>query len=878
MHPYEELGTSRSRAELPDGADEEAPAPHNEPDDAGLERAEVLSALFELADADRDGRVSQSAVRQLLALLDMPAERRRSSEEQVSANQFLALVGERPIPPELSARWARTLASAFSQVDRDGSCCLNASELARAVRLMGLSANDEELGALFAFLDVDGSGRVTAIELACALPPPRADGSKRYTGSAGRPLPALLARGFAGHGGGFDLSRAVIVPSWSRADEEDQSAVGSLVADALTVGTEDGDGGGPRGAARRTGGLTVRQADALQHLPVVERVGAWLLLRLDRIDLAPRASATLRAAGKGDSGQPRRVASESRLGWAVGARQAEGSDAVVSSSSSGGGGSQSPRPARRERASGRRAALGPSLSPPLLLAATWPVRRRALLAALCCGCAASSISTYAAPISAAMLGAVGAGRSGAQPPTAASRPPPSSPPSPPPAPSARAGAGVEVAAAGLQMWAENVGTADVGTPLWRTRPGQASAATLPRAHRPPPAQRAPALLNEELSEALDRGHASVDEALHSLDIGSARERARLALEGALMLTASLLEVLALYALALGAVMAITRAAGLALTPVDAERAFVISALARAALQLGNPTEPDARHRIDPLRRASRLRLCLAALLWKGKSVLATTLVKLLLKRVLARAASEDLLRGAAVPVIGLCDALVLHLALLDCLAIAQAPLLTAHVLDSLVLGFGTARVSADVRRALFRAVGCAIVRIEAHHPACALLLAHLERLVGRPERHDVLDDEELLLAQLPLLSPRAQQLALRLLLVALAADGQVSALEREFVMQAARLCAAVDVERAERALDAAANALADGRALDVAATLRLFPLVGEAADGDDDNDDEMDGAWDPRRPATYAGAGARALRGAVRRAVRSARTTFKVIC
>lgn len=930
-----------------------------------LERAEVVRALFELADADRDGLVSWTALRLLLTLLDLPADELLSTCiyfaacDAVDVEQFAALIADHPIPAELSARWARTLASAVAEVDEDLSGELDAKELRHALRRVGVILNDAEFGEFFSYVDADGDGTVSALELACALPPARPDGSRRFplraAGASVRVVPALLqacsgSGGFdprdGAHAWLFDLSHATILPSWActepdGADGEEAPAAGAgagaeaaaaAAAAGGIAGTQPEDGcaqaarsaisrqqwraakrsavaqqmpppaarpgghGNPRTSTQRKGGgLSDRQAQALQHLPPAERIAAQIILQLDRSAQPAAARAAVRArhdlgrhaaspadlattrpmkampgaravhpAPRGQDEPPFMLRQSSARAFAAALASAEAcaasaaSEAASASASASGAvsasaakrGAIASRAAADARSSAHPSSAPPrrphaALSPSTLLAATWPVRRRAVCLAFLAGCCASSLSTFSATIAEAALraghrtdadgGVLGGAAAGANGTLA--------PPSPP----------------SVLSRDQSHRHARAGTAAAAALTDEAAAASRAHAH---------ALLDERASSVTSDVAAAA-----ASTVGTTRHaRARFALECALMTVGSIAEVLCLYALALGAVMQLTHVVGLTLTPVDAERAFVISALARAALQLGNPTLPDARYRIDPLRRASRLRLCVAALLWKGKSMLATSLVKLFLKRILARTASEQLLEWATVPVIGLCDAAVLHIALLDCLAVAQAPLLTARVLDSLVLRFGTARVTPFVRLALFRAIGCAVVRIEAHHPACSLLLTHLERLVGRPEKADELDDESLLLAQLPGLHARAQQLTLRLLFVALATDGLLNPLERQLVLKGARLCPQIDFERSEVAVDAAANAIVDGRSLDVEATLRLFPLVGERSDGDGG------GGGAGFEPTSCAGICARSVRVTVRGAVRTARRVFKVIC
>jgi len=83
---------------------------------------------------------------------------------------------------------------------------------------------------------------------------------------------------------------------------------------------------------------------------------------------------------------------------------------------------------------------------------------------------------------------------------------------------------------------------------------------------------------------------------------------------------------------------ISQVTGLRLFPVDKEKAFITSALARAALELPHPAK--AEFGVDPLAEASKARLFIAGIVYKAKTGLSTFVLRLLLKRVLARVAGK----------------------------------------------------------------------------------------------------------------------------------------------------------------------------------------------------------------------------------------------
>ena len=203
--------------------------------------------------------------------------------------------------------------------------------------------------------------------------------------------------------------------------------------------------------------------------------------------------------------------------------------------------------------------------------------------------------------------------------------------------------------------------------------------------------------------------------------------------------AAVFEVVFLYRDALRHALLMARAAGLPLfdeddASVDAE---IAGSIVRAALELDNKQEAG-RLGINPLREASKWRLLLYSLLYKGKIAVTSFLLKLVIRRAMGRAA----VRGAvielvAVPVTAAWNAVVTWLVLRETRLRIMGPSAAASLVDEL-----WARAPASPQRSgALRAVASAIVRSSDLHPNIVALLVEVEaRAEG--EEPEALDDTE----------------------------------------------------------------------------------------------------------------------------------------
>lgn len=245
--------------------------------------------------------------------------------------------------------------------------------------------------------------------------------------------------------------------------------------------------------------------------------------------------------------------------------------------------------------------------------------------------------------------------------------------------------------------------------------------------------------------------------------------------------AAALEIAFIYWDTLRSVHELARVAGLELFGPErrASDEALIDALARAALELPNPVDVGAG--INPHREARKWQLLLASLAYKAKIGVTNFLVKLLLRRLLGRAALRSWLPFVAVPVTALWNGVVSWLILREARIRALGPSAIEEL--SRLLFADADAVSAEGRLAALRAVASAIVRTQDLHPNLLRLLEVTRRHVGDTGAAE-LDDVGLFLAQVARLSEAERTLALRVLAVALAVDGRLTSRERALWLEA----------------------------------------------------------------------------------------------
>ena len=191
----------------------------------------------------------------------------------------------------------------------------------------------------------------------------------------------------------------------------------------------------------------------------------------------------------------------------------------------------------------------------------------------------------------------------------------------------------------------------------------------------------------------------------------------MAINLAIGLVASIIEVFVVYRVTFKTALQITQATGLVLYPVDSQRAFAASALVKTALELGNPTTLSSG--VNPLKESSRFTMLLAALLYKAKRGLSTFLLKLFVKKVLPRYVAKEFLDLVAAPVNATWNALTMRKVMGAAKIVAMGPSAVCEVAGGLLRT--REHVSPLLALQILRAVGVTMVVKRQVHPNIQVL-------------------------------------------------------------------------------------------------------------------------------------------------------------
>jgi hypothetical protein len=251
---------------------------------------------------------------------------------------------------------------------------------------------------------------------------------------------------------------------------------------------------------------------------------------------------------------------------------------------------------------------------------------------------------------------------------------------------------------------------------------------------------------------------------------------------------------------------LSHAAGLSLFEGEPSRPVVAAALARAALELPNPLETS--YHIDPHRDVSKPRLLLATLLYKLKIGITSFLLKLVLRRLLTRAAVRVWLVFIAVPVTAAWNAIVAFRVIREARVRAMGPSAARELTRRIFERYGAP--SPEGGLAALRAIGACVVSSFDLHPNHHALLDEVQSRVNAPGEAD-LGDRDALLRDLPALTADEQRLVVSLLGVASILDARLTRRERA-TFAAARAAMGLGADVAP--LRALRRAFAHGRPID----------------------------------------------------------------
>jgi hypothetical protein len=297
-----------------------------------------------------------------------------------------------------------------------------------------------------------------------------------------------------------------------------------------------------------------------------------------------------------------------------------------------------------------------------------------------------------------------------------------------------------------------------------------------------------------------------------------------AVVGVATILTSIVEIGYLYWDGLRAVHLLSHEAGLDLFPDQDDGKALAGAMARAALELPNPTA--TLFGVNPHREASRFRLVVASLAYKLKISVSNFLLKALVRRALGRAFVRSWLPFVAVPITAAWNGFVCWLIMREARIRAMGPSAAREMIEHTFSQHP--RLSPAAKAAALRAVASSIVRTEDLHPNLTALLHEVARVVvrdtvaiGPATRLEIddgagdLDDSRAFLGVLAKLAPSEQTVVLRVLGIASIIDGRLTRAEKRLVAEARAACGLDPEDR--RALERLRRAFIRGDSIEPSA-------------------------------------------------------------
>jgi hypothetical protein len=244
-----------------------------------------------------------------------------------------------------------------------------------------------------------------------------------------------------------------------------------------------------------------------------------------------------------------------------------------------------------------------------------------------------------------------------------------------------------------------------------------------------------------------------------------------------------IEIVFLYWNLLHAVARIGSLAGLHLSTQSEDSEVVAIGLALAALDLPNTREPVCG--IDPYARTPRWKLRAHQILYRLKIGATSFLVRVALRRILARAALRLFIPLIAIPVFAVWNAVITWWIMREVRIRTAGPLAVQELRDRIAAEKD--QLDEQSRRLLLEAIGEAMIRRCDAHPNFVLLLTHLfDDLNISPESLEVNWDADC--AALRSLAPRSQDLLLTTLAVAAILAGHPRRTEKRLMEEAHAEC------------------------------------------------------------------------------------------
>ncbi|MBX7059501.1 MAG: hypothetical protein K1X75_15670 [Leptospirales bacterium] len=261
--------------------------------------------------------------------------------------------------------------------------------------------------------------------------------------------------------------------------------------------------------------------------------------------------------------------------------------------------------------------------------------------------------------------------------------------------------------------------------------------------------------------------------------------------GGSLAVGSALEIYLLYRLGLYAVYRIAQLAGVHL---QEEHPGLITRLpnmlSRVALEIPDPNLKLLQ--IDSMRMVNKRTLLVRTVVYKLKVMLSNVLSKIVLRKALARSALRAYADYIAAPITALWDAVVMIVVLREVRIRLLSRILAEDILDQVLPHLP--QFDRGLRLLLLQTIGNAIVLAQRFHPTLEYLLLRFNHEFQLPFSEQ-LDDWDLYVAKLSQAPQRDRRLALELLAMACAFDGELSRLERRLLSNLdpeSNLCMKVD--------------------------------------------------------------------------------------
>ncbi len=250
----------------------------------------------------------------------------------------------------------------------------------------------------------------------------------------------------------------------------------------------------------------------------------------------------------------------------------------------------------------------------------------------------------------------------------------------------------------------------------------------------------------------------------------------------LALVVSGIEILFLYWNALRSVGRICHIAGLPLGGNHMGE-FMARGLARAALEFPNPRDPI--YRIDPYARTPQWKLAIIALMYRMKVGVTSFVLRVLLRRMLGRAALRGVIPLITGPLYAIWNAVITWRIVREGRIRALGPLAVREAVRQ--IGACCEELSDDERRLVLSAVGEMIIRSEDAHPNFALLLRSLMDAMDIGTEQAGIEWRQNR-KELSELGEEGKRAVLTALVVTSILDGRVSRAERELLEEAHAAC------------------------------------------------------------------------------------------